>query len=1630
MSGAPPPRIPPPPPPRPRPPASGNGRNQTSRIHESTASIPYLDSAPPSGNIDLSQTTTTTTTATSQFPLPPPPPPPPPSSSSSRRALSPSRSTTSSAASVSTTTSASESFASSLPPPPNLMSSSKGSNTNSNSSTNNNNEGPPPYLPFMTFVPKKQLQFLARRHTHIPILVIATENANRLAWKNKLQLIDLFQGIAQDCKPSQMPPFRSISKSLFPENVQIQFVEPTSLEPYGYEESHQILSDHAKLQDADGNVAQELLLLEDRVDELLQDRTTDESLEQVTRDAYQLTSPLDIPWLLRYRYALDETTNHLPHDLVHCPPLVLLVCTSEEVASPQEVLQELHNSPHVLPECFRNGLYNPSAVRHEVLVLHDAVDGPSNFGEQYWRQTLQNSFGPNAAVIRINSVTRETATALSEQEDTDLWGGNGTKGNCLSVNDRVLLRRYFQSLLTSAILPSLERRIASLNAVVSERKKGMRNLVKSFWRKPKEAQSDDLVTATTPTNNNNNSVDKDSSVKYKYDSIESQTRLLADTLFLIQDYDAALGIYRLIRDDYKSDKALAHYANVQEMMGMCMYLMDPYTRAREIFSHFETALLGYTRAAEEERAQWGNDPSSRPAAAPHATRLATRLSLLLATGSEALTKGRELEVADLLASASSHESSLGAAVLLEQASAFYYHAEMPRKYSFHMLMSGHMFRTAGQDQHAFRCFTSALYVYRHGAWHELHNHLRSALAGQLYTMGRYSVALILYAKLVGTSSGGRVSPKTQQKFLSHLLEICEKHPKPALAGADRMSVPPKIPNNEREAFRNAQLERIVHVVRFTMGASRVLQLPYMDLPKILDSSVRIWTHAEQNFVVDDEEEEEDAQSLLDRFGKVSRGKDSVWEELELMATAELNAVDSSRPQLDETVTSALSKIKDRNHRRVIAQVAKERANRNLAERSKRKGLVKPTPTVRAKDEPLFCDFVMQNPLGVEIFMTEIQLVAKMVDGEGRVCTNQDAIAIRKGGSGGRPRKYTFESTGDMEFSVGDFSRLAELNEKSCFSADDNPFFVVTKRDVQLAPLGEASVSAGLCPLVQGNLEILGVRCRLFDKVWIYHPFDIPGPLLEDTRSNRENRVRGEPMLLKSKIEVDMPCLKAEFIKRGTDDFSTIATDGGPLLEGQISPWTIRLRNVGSAPASSTTLKTNLPWINVLPSSDHDNLLTVEEQEAQATSRCLGPTGTLISLPLVGDHLKESGKIHPGEYVDIPIQLRTSGHSKEEFYMLFRYERWDPMGQSKRQRWLRQMYEVPVYPSLDLSAKVKASLWNGGEQMLSVELTNNRTDRPTDLFMTLDKLSIASRHYKLEAVPGQFVTSEENGNVLQIGWQERVTIHYRVVALDEESKTCLLSECSFTEMAQCSTTDCVISQATDYLCLENATDSFEAAWKSHQHELAKAEHSQDGGQHPRSIASIRRANTLPGREEEDSLEFQPTSIGTLCPPGTSSSKMHIICSWRAILGQEVIRGEHHLLGITVRPLSFFDGCPIVATASYPSAVTHDFSQGPARIRMDVTLRNQMLESSVNFDMTMRDHPSFELIGLERLKLLLQPQEEKKILFEALVPRAGTHDLQALHLTVKREEEEIPFPLKEQWFVAVADTCVENSNELIN
>jgi hypothetical protein len=1534
----------------------------------------------------------------------------------------------------------------------------------------------------------------AGRQTQIPILIVATEAAHRLAWKNQLRISDLFQGLAKTISSSSSSsdpttntstttttnnnilPFRSVSNhkplSVSLEELELQFFEDKDdMDRINDEHAAQILQRVAQLQPSDGNLEQELQILEDKIDHLLSSElhssepshyhspkntptnstittstTISSSLdgmerheqmirnqEQVTKDAYQLTSPLHIPWLTRFRQALDETTHHGTHEQFACPAVIVTVATTHEIEdNVVEILRALQ-SPHYLPTPFRNGMYDPNSIRREVLILHDNVEAAArNFiwDENRLRQELQRSF-PNStasAVLRINSLDPETAAIQAQEETTDVWNGGGQLGNCLTVADRARIRKYIAQLITYAVLPALEKRIADLNAIVSDRKKGVRNVLKSFWGGGRTSKKEDEETTTTSTSlsihaynttggggidNSRGGNPTEDEVKYRYDTIECQVRLLADTLFLMKDYEAAYSMYRLVKDDFKQDKSWMHYASNQEMTALSLYMLDPYGRSKEIFSAIENALLSYSRVVEEfsMTPQWGEKPG-RVMVAPLATRLATRLCLVL-TATRSICANRHLEVADLLASASSHETALGAAVLLEQSAAQYFQAEMYRKYAFHMLMSGHMFRTAEQEAHAFRCFTSALYIYREDKWEELHNHLRSALAAQLFSMGRMSIALQLYCKLVGSSEGGRVSIKSQQKFVTNLLEICNDHKKAALAAADRMAAPAHLSGSQRDAVRKKRLDRIVQVIRYTKSASRVLELPNVDLPRIDDSTVSVLA----------EDAAHHRQDSVAGFGEADIGSEEVWDDLTLKTIAELKASQTTHRSI--VYSKILRKIEDPDIRRMIALIDKEKIYRSMQERNKKSSTYIDNARVRAVMEPIAVEFVISNPLGIPVDLCDLQLVATMrADGGNRVCTNEDAIHIRPLATSNEKQIWTFQSS-DVEFEVPHFCRVSSTSRKDDYdkeswkSAEDlGPFFVVTKSNITLEPERSRNISASICPLVMGDLEVIGVRCRIFDDVWVFHKFDIKGPLLQNTRANRANRVRGESFLLKSKVEQGMPCITVDLI--GT---YTAQNDlNRPSLSGEIRQWTLRISNVGTAAASNMTMKTNLPWVYVIEKEDGN--IT---DDKQAISNCVGPTGTLMYIPLYGAGLDKSGVIRPGESVDVNIEIRTQGSHKQDFYMLFRYELFSDRipNEEPRFRWLKKMFKVPVYPSLTLSATVTPA-FSTKDHILSVEIVNGRTDSCNQLDLRLAALSLASHRYRLERLPD---LREKATNINSIAWQERITMHFRLVCNEKWNNIPALLSHRVLMEAQEVLANIGSPGLLRFLCLERAHSVFEESLLQHQMALARAGAHGEEDNHPQSIASIRRANTsdlsIPGNESTDNAtgsKEHSVSIARLSPPNSALENVHLICSWSG--PKESFCGIHYIHGLTVRPQSVNIGCPILVQASHPSLVSSDFESGPAKVPFKVTFRNRLIDSAVHFEVAVKDEEyNFDFTGPVCYHASLGSGEDMSIPMEAQLPSPGVYNLQRLRIKVKNGSvSDHVFP--SQWLVTA-----QNAREIV-
>lgn len=1167
----------------------------------------------------------------------------------------------------------------------------------------------------------------------IPILVLPTDEAKAISEKNNLSLTDMLNGMANSIMremttsssgngggnnmPSlgKLPPIRSVNRMIHLkwDMISLQFVEK-----FGYpnddsssKEKDVEWEERLKYASELWSDEETVSSLEDTIESLLhskpmekdyttfdidQDAKVEEDERRRHEKGFDLLSHFRTPWYARFRNGINQQTSHQPFSMMHCPPVVLYVASSAEGIDGLEDL--LTENANLLPKEYKNGLFDPNGMREHFLIMHDEKDGPDNqqFQEVQVLQEMRNRFGPGcAAVVRVNSGepssnTKEDiiwdecvipSTPKSHYEFTKEV--HRIRGGFLSSQDKLSLRRFMSHMVTSVIIPAIEKRIYDLNVEVTNHKKGVKNLFKSFMRKPRDGSLSGSMHGGSSVRSVYSNPGTDGSIStgpngvpYTYKSIESQTRLLADTLFLIRDYEGALSMYRLVKDDYKHDQNLLHNASVHEMMALSMYLTDlatGYRSTREIITHIETSLALYSNAAEEERRKSGG---SRPQVAPIATRCVTRLCLLM-SAVRMLCEHRDMETADNLASASSNETPLGAAILLEQSSGHYFRAGMIRKYAFHVLMAGHMFRSAGQEYHAVRCFASALHVYNCGDrfWPELFNHLMSALAGQLYGMKRMKSGLQLYAKLVGTTGGGRVSVRSQQKFLDHLVTICRAYEVDALESSVRIK-------SKHYGDNLNDWQEVEEVIMHTPNARRVLEILNMGLPHVDDLSIKVEVSCHIRNPSDN------VKSPM-MFGKNSDGSDEKWQDLTCHAEAELrihqkhtnlSPKDFNRLVLDEV---------DEEKKKLQTQLRRMKKSKKPIERS-----------TRAKLEPISVSFDLSNPLSILVPISSIQIIARLTcEKTHRVYTNVESIDIAGSDDHEKKQKKWKFAGSDKFFEIADFSRISPSTDTDTENwisgaADEiDPYFLVSKGRIAMEPRSTSTVSLELCPLVMGELEIIGIRCKIFNEIWVSQNF----PSLD------ANLSAGVSSNLKSKIDCDMPNITVDIVRRDED-----IGHNRVVLQGQVGKWVMRVANQGAAHATNLFLKTNVPWINIC----HDGDVT----ENAEVSNCIGPSGTMMQLPIQNASDNTKNTIAPGETIDIPIDIRTSGGGKQEFYMLFRYELFEKATSSKQKslspkvRWFKKMVSVPVYPSLTLTASLTPSFLNKKESILSVEVSSslNRT----------------------------------------------------------------------------------------------------------------------------------------------------------------------------------------------------------------------------------------------------------------------------------------------------------------------------------
>ena len=400
-------------------------------------------------------------------------------------------------------------------------------------------------------------------------------------------------------------------------------------------------------------------------------------------------------------------------------PVVLLTVVSTSDEDPIACMQEL-SSVHHTPICLTNGQYDPDVSR-VYLILHDpyvAIDidplsiqkkFQAKFPHIHTKLLVINSLPPTNPNLQQPDMWSKCILPMYFPQHAPILDENHSSvnsineervlGSRLSMEDFMGFREFCVSLYIQDIIPCLERRIITLNKVVSEARKGVKNVLKSFWRKPREESS-------SPSKG---------SLRYKSDRIETQILLLADTYFIIKDYEMASSMYRLVKDDYKSDKSYLHLAHTTLMMAACTMITEP--GRRELNTQLEQLGQILLNASDQFHA---NAFFSMLAAEMYVSHQATRAPL---------------DAAQFLLQAASSvpKFPLLCGLLTERAATYFLQAGYIRKYAFHEVLAGYKLFSCGSrpQKHAAMCFSAAMLVFDKGNWGDAKSKLAKSLAENL-----------------------------------------------------------------------------------------------------------------------------------------------------------------------------------------------------------------------------------------------------------------------------------------------------------------------------------------------------------------------------------------------------------------------------------------------------------------------------------------------------------------------------------------------------------------------------------------------------------------------------------------------------------------------------------------------------------------------------------------------------------------------------------------------------------------------------------------------------------------------------------------------------------------------------------
>ncbi|KAK6131593.1 hypothetical protein DH2020_034607 [Rehmannia glutinosa] len=438
-------------------------------------------------------------------------------------------------------------------------------------------------------------------------------------------------------------------------------------------------------------------------------------------------------WFQNFNKELVDAVSFSEHEAFD-HPVACLVAVSSKDKDPIGKFVDLFNT-NQLPSLLNDGAMDPKILKYFLLV-HDNQDGELEKATGVLT-AMRSTFGANdCRLLCINS----SADGMEEHQENP-WASykniasNSKQLGCfLNVDDIEELRNTMHDLSSKHIIPHMELKIRVLNQQVSATRKGFRNQIKNlWWRKGKD---------DAPENPNG--------PMYTFSSTESQIRVLGDYAFMLRDYELALSNYRLISTDYKLDKAWKHYAGVQEMMGLAYFMLDQSRKDAEYC--MENAFTTYLKIGSS------------------GGRNVTRCGIWWAEMLKA--RGQFKDAAGVYFRISGEEP-LHSAVMLEQASYCFLSSTptMLRKYGFHLVLSGDLYKKSDQIKHAIRTYRGALSVFKGTTWNHIRDHVHFHIGKWYAFLGMFDEAI---KHILEVLACGHQSKATQELFLWDFFRIVQE----------------------------------------------------------------------------------------------------------------------------------------------------------------------------------------------------------------------------------------------------------------------------------------------------------------------------------------------------------------------------------------------------------------------------------------------------------------------------------------------------------------------------------------------------------------------------------------------------------------------------------------------------------------------------------------------------------------------------------------------------------------------------------------------------------------------------------------------------------------------------------------